>query len=201
MELIVITLERKVTSEERVINTLFEEGLSTLHVRKPSHGQQGIEKLLYHINPDFHNRIVLHDHFQLVDDFNLKGVHLNRRNPEAPEKKLESISCSCHSFDCLQMSSSFNYMFLSPIFDSISKSGYNRAYTYKQLTEARDLGIINERVYALGGVDEVTISLVSQYNFGGVAVLGALWSDFEQDKDERGVLKRFHTLRNKCNQY
>ena len=200
MKLVAITLDKRIIYEDEVINRLFEDGLSALHLRKPLHCQRDVRDLLYHINPDFHNRIVLHDHFHLIEDFDLKGVHLNRRNPETPENKMISVSRSCHSFECLQLSPSFDYMFLSPIFNSISKPGYNQAYSHDQLIDARNLGIINEKVYALGGMDENTIPLVSEYGFGGAVVLGSLWGDFENDKDGVGVLERFHKLKDICNQ-
>lgn len=200
MKLIAITSDKNSVREKDVINKLFEQGLTSLHIRKPSHSRAEVRELLCRINPVFHNRIVLHDHFRLVYDFKLKGVHLNRRNPEAPGKENISISCSYHSLDELRMSSSFDYVFLSPVFDSLSKPGYNKRYTHSQLTEARDLGTINDRVYALGGVDANTIPLVSEYGFGGIAVLGALWRNFEKDKDEAGVLQRFLHLKNICEQ-
>lgn len=85
-------------------------------------------------------------------------------------------------------------MFLSPIFDSISKSGYNHAFTKEQLLEAKSRHLINEKVVALGGIDHKTIPFAVQYGFGGIAVLGSLWENYLQDKDKKALLQRFRNL-------
>ena len=68
-------------------------------------------------------------------------------------------------------------MFLSPIFDSISKKGYRHSFTNKDLEDAANNGIINERVVALGGVIPQFIPQLRAWNFGGAAFLGAVWNE------------------------
>lgn len=68
-----------------------------------------------------------------------------------------------------------DYVFLSPIFDSISKSGYRSAFSYARLRDAADRGVIDEKVVALGGVTFDKIPLLSSLHFGGAAMLGAIW--------------------------
>ena len=68
-----------------------------------------------------------------------------------------------------------DYMSLSPIFDSISKSGYRAAFTRDELIEAHRQGIINERVLALGGVTFDRIDEVLEMGFGGAMILGDAW--------------------------
>ena len=67
------------------------------------------------------------------------------------------------------------YVFLSPIFNSISKQGYASAFTPKALFEAKQKGIINEKVVALGGITAANINKIKSYGFGGVALLGDVW--------------------------
>ena len=70
-----------------------------------------------------------------------------------------------------------SYVFLSPVFNSISKEGYNAAFTVDELSRAAAEGIINGRVIALGGCSAVTIPLLRQWHFGGAALLGDVWRD------------------------
>lgn len=74
------------------------------------------------------------------------------------------------------MKDKVDYIFLSPVFDSISKSGYSSAFTHEQLAEAALRGIIDHRVFALGGVTPDKYSFLQRYHFGGAAMLGAIWN-------------------------
>lgn len=67
-----------------------------------------------------------------------------------------------------------DYLFLSPIFDSISKAGYRSAFSHEQLQRAADEGVIDRKVIALGGVTPERIPYLHSLGFGGVAMLGAL---------------------------
>ena len=201
MELIVITLEKILEDETIAINRLFSEGLQTLHLRKPDSSLETLRLILTGIDASYHERIVLHDHFLLTEEFNLKGVHLNRRNSQPPVNQRISVSKSCHKLNELEESQTYNYVFLSPIFNSISKEGYNRAFTEEELIEARNSGRIYSKVYALGGISLKEIKQAAVYGFGGVAVLGSLWGKYEEDKNLDALLKRFDELKRECNKY
>lgn len=195
MRLITITTDTIFPNEASILNKLFEEGMPLLHLRKPLATEDELRQLLYGIKDEYYNRIVLHDHFVLTQSFPLKGVHLNSRNTASPYNNLSSISCSCHSLACVKtFLGNHDYVFLSPIFNSISKQGYKQAFTHGQLVDAKRENIINDKVVALGGMDVRTIPLVSQYGFGGVAVLGALWGSYMEDKDEASLIKRLNNL-------
>jgi thiamine-phosphate pyrophosphorylase len=194
MKLIVITTENSIEGEAALLNRLFERGMDVLHLRKPSASEGELRKLLSQIDRKFHNRIVLHDRFALTGSFRLKGVHLNSRQPVRPQTPVASLSRSCHSLEELEDIGGFDYVFLSPIFDSISKAGYTQAFTKEELLEAKAGGLINDKVIALGGVRTDNIPAAKGYGFGGVAVLGALWNDYLKDKKESALMKRFDEL-------
>ena len=61
------------------------------------------------------------------------------------------------------------------IFDSISKPGYHSAFTAQQLAEARQQGLIDHRVMALGGVTFNQVNNVMKMGFGGAMILGDAW--------------------------
>ena len=75
-----------------------------------------------------------------------------------------------------------NYMFLSPIFDSISKEGYGAAFTPEMLNDAAANKIIDNKVIALGGIDASHIQALKDWHFGGAAFLGDIWNRID-DKD------------------
>jgi thiamine-phosphate pyrophosphorylase len=154
----------------------FEKGLQILHLRKPDTSAAEYETLLRQIPEVYHERITLHDHFELADRFAIGGVHLNRRNPTYSGARRLRISKSCHSIDELRNISEFDYVTLSPIFNSISKAGYNSAFSHEDLLHYSKIGLINEKVYALGGVNFENMHKLEQYDFGGCAMLGAVWS-------------------------
>ena len=87
------------------------------------------------------------------------------------------MSRSCHSLGEIAACKEENidYMSLSPVFDSISKKGYRSAFTRDELLEAHRLGIIDERVLALGGVTFDRINEVLEMGFGGAMILGDAW--------------------------
>lgn len=175
--LVVITLEKFFKDEHLWINSLFEAGLQYLHLRKPGAKRFETEDLLRKINAQYYNRIVLHDNFEMAVEYNLEGIHLNKRNPFAPKSFTGRISRSCHSIEevARYMDECF-YVTLSPIFNSISKVGYNSAFSAGQLAVAASRGIIDNRVVALGGVTAENIRTLKKIGFGGAAVLGTIWN-------------------------
>jgi thiamine-phosphate pyrophosphorylase len=194
MKLIIITTDRIFEDEPSACNQLFARGMTVLHLRKPSASEKDVRDFLSGIHPAYHHRIVLHDCFSLARLFGLQGVHLNRRNPFPPQQAAGALSRSCHSMEELEEMDGFSHVFLSPVFDSISKKEYARAFTEEDLLSAKAKGLINGKVIALGGISAATIPLAAQYGFGGVAVLGALWGDYPGDKDIKGLLQRFDEL-------
>lgn len=174
---IVITQPWFFAGEAEAITLMFQAGLERLHLRKPESSAEECRWVLDSIPQCYHKRIVLHEHFELLGEYDLCGVHLNRRNPKAPEGWGGHVSVSCHSIDELaeRKKENYAYLSLSPIFDSISKTGYNAAFAEEELKTAREEGIIDERVMALGGICHDNVDEALGYGFGGVMVLGDAW--------------------------
>lgn len=176
MQIIVVTYPDFFPNEADAIVSLFEAGLSILHLRKPDAAKEEYEHLLQRIPSEYHNRIQLHEYIELADQYNVRGVHLNRRNPEYNGTKRVKISKSCHAIEELNDIESFDYVFLSPVFDSISKAGYNSRFSLDTLSLASRQGLINEKVVALGGINHSNVHSLEQFPFGGFALLGAIWN-------------------------
>ena len=184
MKLIVITTPTYFVEEDQIITALFEEGLDILHLRKPTLPAVYAERLLTLIPDKFHKRIVIHDHFYLKEEYKLKGIHLSNRNPIVPDNYTGHVSASCHTFDEVNADKkNCDYVFLSPIFDSISKEGYHSHFSDEDIREAVRQGIIDRKVIALGGVSDENIVCIKDFGFGGAAVLGSLWNKFDPASD------------------
>lgn len=192
MKWIVITAPEFIEGEAEYIESLFQRGLDILHLRKPGSDITDCRRLLDSINSKWRAQIVVHDHFCLCAEYQLKGVHLNGRNPQPPVGHEGTVSRSCHSLEeIVRYKASCNYMTLSPIFNSISKQGYLSAFTSQQLLTARESGLIDNRVIALGGVTLQNIPQVRKYGFGGAAILGDVW----QRKTDSNVDEYLDSLR------
>jgi thiamine-phosphate pyrophosphorylase len=173
--LIVITHPEPVARELVKINSLFEAGMEILHIRKPKYSKREYMELLNGINQKYHAQIKIHELFELTDCYSLLGVHLNARNASYGGRAKVNISKSCHTIEELEQIADYDYVFLSPIFDSISKAGYVSTFSNETLQKAEEKGIINEKVIALGGIDEKTLPLLRGRRWGGAAVLGSIW--------------------------
>ena len=198
MKLILITSPTYFVEEDKIITSLFEEGLDILHLRKPDTAPMFAERLLTLIPEQYHKRIVVHGHFYLKEEFRLKGIHLNLRNPNAPDHYKGHISCSCHSLEEIkERKRNYDYVFMSPVFDSISKQDYNAQYSPEEIKKAHKQGIIDKKVYALGGIDVHNIKEVKKYGFGGAAVMGAIWQKFDTccDRDYSQIIEHFRKLK------
>lgn len=200
MKLIVITTETENKGEEALINRLFKEGMGCLHLRKPGWDIDKTRRFIEQIEACYHPRIVLHDHYSLTAEFDLKGVHLNGRNRGEWQSYMPvANSLSAHGVDELAAApASLKYTFLSPIFDSISKNGYHSGFDTDTLICYREAGIVHRGVVALGGITVNHIEQAYQLGFGGVAVLGALWGDWCHTLQEDGVIERYRLLQARC---
>ena len=198
MKLILLSTAEFFVEEDKIINALFDEGLDPLHLRKPQTEPVYSERLLTLLPPECHSRIVVHEHFYLKEEFNLRGIHLSAAHPEPPSGFHGQISRSVHSLDELKNArEGMDYVFLSPIFDSISYPDRHAGYTSQQLYDAARAGLIDRKVMAAGGISSETLPLLSDYGFGGAVVSGDLWHRFNihSGLDYKEVIAHFRKLR------
>lgn len=173
---IVITSPDPTEDEAEKITRLLEAGVDFVHIRKPDNTLREVRDLIERIPYTLRRRLRLHGHFELVNEMNLAGVHLNRRNPSAP-RNAASVTASCHSSEELKDCAGYDYVTLSPVFDSISKSGYRARFDLSEI--AGDLQ--GRNVVALGGVTPDSFNLLKEKGFYGAALLGYIWQgDFEE---------------------
>lgn len=176
--IIVITKPNFFEGEVEQCIALLRSGcVDVIHIRKPGASERDVEQLICALPKELYSRLVLHDLHHLALKYGLRGVHLNSRNPERLQGFSGTVSVSCHSIAELaeRKRENFDYLSLSPIFDSISKVGYKAAFTPEELEDARSKGIIDSRVMALGGVTFSRINEVLKMGFGGAMILGDAW--------------------------
>lgn len=198
MKLIVITAPNFFIEEDKIITTLFQEGLDVLHLRKPDTPAVYSERLLTLIPQKYHNRIVTHEHFHLKKEYGLMGIHLNTRNPREPRNYVGHISCTCHSTEEAKSKKPYyNYLFMSPIYENICKDNDYALYTPEELRKAQKEKIIDNKVMALGGINANNILTIKDMGFGGAVILSDIWSRFDESSDTNylSVIEHFKELK------
>ena len=90
-----------------------------------------------------------------------------------------------------------DYVFLSPIFQSISRPERKPGFTAAELHTASRAGLIDRKVMAAGGINSTTLTLLQDYGFGGAVILGDLWHRFNihSGLDYKEVIAHFRKLR------
>ena len=177
MRLIAITTPKITDDDTLIIKELLDRGVDTVHLRKPDADVSACRALLAGLSAEHRARIVIHDHAELYDEFSLLGIHINRHIGTLPAGYNGLRTRSCHSIEeVARYKDECDYLFLSPIFDSISKAGYCSAFSDLVLRKASAEGIIDEKVVALGGVTFDKMAYLEELHFGGAAMLGALYN-------------------------
>ena len=167
---IAITPERTVTDEADIVAALLDGGIDYVHLRHPNIKEVEMRRLIEAIPSRLHGRLRLHSHFALVDAYSLAGAHLNSRNPSFSGTQ-GTLSRSCHSIKEVADAGKYEYVTLSPVFDSISKQGYNAAISFADFARMRP----PTKVIALGGVTPDRFAMLHDAGFAGAAMLGYIW--------------------------
>jgi thiamine-phosphate pyrophosphorylase len=184
-QLVLLSAPTAQPDEPRVLTELLAQDLGRLHLRKPGWPVAQLEALIQTLSPTFYPRLVLHAYPHLVHKYRLGGLHLTERARAAARRRPsllpgQTLSTSFHSLaEVNRTRRHYDYVFLSPIFDSISKLGYSSNFDLGDLqrsfrAQAARLGY-RPPVLALGGIEAQNISQVRQAGFAGAAVLGAVW--------------------------
>lgn len=196
MRLIVITPETPVTAEAEAIMTMLDRGVERVHLRHPRLSADDVAAIIEKIDAQYHGRLSLNDFHELTSRYGC-GIHLNGRNPCAPEGFDGTVSRSCHSVaEATTAAPMTDYRFISPVFNSISKQGYTAAFTPGELRRAFDDGLLDGDTFALGGVSADTMALLRDTGFSGAAVLGAAWGD---GSSLENISQRINRLLQCCN--
>uniref|UniRef100_A0A7S2SP08 Thiamine phosphate synthase/TenI domain-containing protein n=1 Tax=Mucochytrium quahogii TaxID=96639 RepID=A0A7S2SP08_9STRA len=157
-------------------------------VRKPGWDEQQVDDLMATIlaNDDgpalIRNSIIVHRYPGVCKRYRCKGVHLTSNQSVQEAQGVEIVGRSTHSVEeIFEFDGKVAYMFLSPIYNSISKQGYCSNFTPEQLERLFAKHKFQSKIVALGGVKPDNMSSTLEMGFDAVAILGFVWecSDFE----------------------
>lgn len=180
MKIVVISPEGDEAREHAVLEALFAAGLERYHVRKPGWSREQVAAWLAAVPETWRQRLVLHQHHGLAAEFGCSGVHFKDGQPATARSDGRFQSRACHDLASLETAlGRVDAVFFSPVFPSISKSGYGPAQDLGAVTERLRRRTAAERrtaVLALGGITPDNATAAMALGFDGVAVLGALWS-------------------------
>ncbi|KAA5532080.1 thiamine phosphate synthase [Paenimyroides baculatum] len=175
--ILIISPEEPATDETACVNSFFENGLDLFHVRKYAFSDDEMQNYLNAVDQKFRNQIVLHSHFHLAKELGIHRLHL--REVERERKSYlpftnYTLSTSVHSIDDFNaLDNIWQYAFLSPVFSSISKSGYGRDNTV--LNELKRKNNPSVQLIGLGGIHKENCQQVLKNGADGISLLGSIW--------------------------
>lgn len=180
MVLIAVTPEKSFRGELEYIQEILNDGFDYVHIRKPSFSADEMRQLIERLPQNIHARLRLHSHFELAKEYGIGGIHLNSHNnnnvPEGLPMDIKK-SKSCHSLEELSDSNKYEYVFLSPIYDSISKKGYKSQFNITAIQKVLCCDSKKtSNVIALGGVAPEHLKELKNCGFYGAAFLGFLFN-------------------------
>ncbi len=199
-EIIGISLPDFVTNEAEGITCLLQAGLCRIHIRKPSAPAWQVQRLMEEIPRDLRERLSVHYFPELVPQHEPGGAHQSR-NHQIPAQHRGIKSCSCHTLEeVTQALGHYNYLFLSPIFNSLSKKDYVAAFAHDKLSAyLRQCDKKHTGIVALGGIQAANAATARQLGFDGIALLGSLWAHKENTLDIKTTLNNFNQIQQAWN--
>ena len=198
MKLIVMTQPTFFVEEDKILSSLFDEGLDLLHLHKLGSSPMYAERLLTLLSDDCHSKIVVHDHFYLKEEYKLRGIHIDDSQTPVPQGYKGKLSRTCTRIEDLKETKrNADYVFLKSIFDSQTMADEKSSFTANQLEDAAKKGLIDRHVYALGGMNIDNLRWAKDLGFGGVVICGDLWNRFNihQELDYKALIAHFEKIR------
>ena len=187
MKLYLITPPQTGKDELSLARHFLERGLHKLHIRKPDYNEEELRQYILSIPSPFHPRLALHGAPGLANEFPAMGIHLrssDRQNAallqQVHQLRPASLSASFHAWkEIMENTTPYDYVFISPVFDSISKQGYKAAIDPEGHAQLKQWALQHKKqlpvIVALGGVNAATLPQLQQNGFEGAALLGAIW--------------------------
>ncbi len=187
--------------EDKILAALFDEGLDLLHINKPMSEPLYAERLLTLLPTSVYDRISVHQHYYLKQEYSLHGIHIDDPSQAVPEGFRRHVTRSTSDISQLkEMKKKHDYVMLHSLFDS-HHDGVKASLTLDQLRDARQRGLIDKKVYALGGMSLERVQMAKELGFGGVVICGDLWNRFNiyNEQDFRELVTHFKKLKKVTN--
>jgi thiamine-phosphate pyrophosphorylase len=205
MKIILLSKTRYDEKEMELVTRLFENGLETYHLRKPRLSTREMRKVLDDIPKHFHSRIIIHSHHQLARQYNLKGVHYTRTHLKKSFKNWwRKVTLGLSKSDIIRTSSftklsslydeseiEFDYVFLSPVFDSLT--GKFQSGFYEDGIRAA-INKSGRNIVARGGVDYRRLEKIKEMGFYGMTLGSCIWDSKEPLEEYLRIVARCREL-------
>ena len=198
MKLVIMTKPTFFVEEDKILTTLFEEGMENLHIHKPESSPMYSERLLSLLSENYYRKITVHDHYYLKTEYNLGSIHIDDPTSPVPEGYKGKYSMTCTELSQLKdFKKKSEYVFLKGVFDSLSEPGIKSHFTNEELEKAAQNGLIDRHVYAMGGMNLENIRTIKELGFGGIVICGDLWNRFDihNEIDYKRLINHFEKLR------
>lgn len=198
MKLVIMTQSTFFVEEDKILTTLFDEGMDNLHLYKPGASPMYSERLLSLLPEISYSKITVHDHFYLKSEYGLAGIHLDSSEKEIPKDYKGKFSRTCNDISELSnMKKKSEYVFLSNVFSPHGQKSADNHLTYGMLENASRQGLIDKHVYALGGISLENVRTAKEFGFGGVVICDDLWNKFDihNELDYKDLISHFEKLR------
>ncbi len=137
MKLAIMTKSTFFVEEDKILTSLFDEGMDNLHLFKPGSSPIYSERLLTFLPEDYRRKVTVHDHYYLKQEYDLAGIHIDDPLAPVPDGYKGKYSRTCTDLSMLkEMKKKSNYVFLKNIFDCIEFKDEKSSFSTQQLEMA-----------------------------------------------------------------
>lgn len=197
MKLVIMTKPTFFVEEDKILTTLFEEGMENLHLHKPQSSPMYSERLLSLLSENYYKKITVHDHYYLKEEYGLGAIHIDDPEENIPDGYRGKFSRTCTKISQLkEFKKKAEYVFLTGVFKSGSDSTLFDIHSEKEIEDAVSKGLIDRHVYVTGNISLENINIAKDLGFGGVVVNEDLWNRFDihNEIDYKRLINHFEKL-------
>ncbi len=205
MKLIVITGSKTLPDEPSMVTKMFEDGLTTLHLRKPKLTTQEMRDYIEEIPDYFHNRIIIHSHHILAAKYNLKGIHFTSTHLSKKWKYFFTRLRLRIKFGKLFKSRSykrlssihnkeehnFDYFLMGTVFNNLTGDLYGGFYEEALVAALKHT---DKKIVARGGITDKVIDKANKYGFHGIAFSSFIWDSESPCTQFLTIIRKFNEL-------
>ena len=197
MKLIIMTQPTYFVEEDKILTALFEEGMDMLHINKPESEPLYAERLLSLLPKNKYDHISVHQHYYLKQAYGLRGIHIDNPQMPVPDGFRRHVTRSTSNISDLKLfKKNCDYVMLHSLFDSLHDE-VRATLTPEEMIAAHHEGLIDKKVYALGGMSLESVQMAKDLGFGGVVICGDLWNRFsiQHEINFHNLINHFKKLR------
>lgn len=206
MQIRLVSHFESIEKEHVLITSVLSKYDVIFHLRKKDFSDLQMLNYLKAIPEELHAKIIMHSHFHFANSFDFHGFHFHKQYDLSNLEndldaatvnliKQKTLGFSVHNLnDILALEEIFNYVLVSPVFDSISNRGYNakiKIKTFQKFLEQQENRV---PVIAMGGIKTENIPLAFTAGFDGIALLGHIWNHMLETNNPNKTMAIFEDV-------